>query len=209
MKTTLIKLVATLTLAGAAYADPGPGHQVLVLKNRNGAALLGYDAVAYFTGGKPAKGSPKFQSEYEGAKYYFASAEHQALFEAAPAKYAPAYGGYCGYAASLGRLSPISPKWFQIVEGRLVLQHNRKAYELFNADLKGNLAKADRNWPGLVDREVARQAVVSKYPLTWPGFYDYGNRNRPTAPVGGGSTAAHRPGADRVPMPGDLAWPGY
>lgn len=152
MKKTLFAVVAVLSLAGAALADQMLDHKVLVLKDRNGAAILGYDAVAYFTNNKPIKGNPKIQSEYEGAKYYFASAEHKAMFDANPAKYAPAYGGYCGYAASIDRLSPISPEWFQIIDGRLVLQHNKKATDKFNADQKGNIVKADQNWPGLVVR---------------------------------------------------------
>jgi YHS domain-containing protein len=153
MKTQLLSLLALVALsATAALADHEPGHKVLVLKNRDGAAILGYDPVAYFTDNKAAKGNPKFQSDYEGAKYYFASANHKALFDANPAKYAPAFGGYCGYAASIDRLSPISPEWFQIIDGRLILQHNKKAYDKFNADLGGNLVKADRNWPGLVVR---------------------------------------------------------
>ena len=86
MKKTLFSLVAVLSLAGAAFADQTPDHKVLVLKNKDGAAILGYDAVAYFTDNKPAKGNPKFQSEYEGAKYYFPSAEHKVLFDANPAK---------------------------------------------------------------------------------------------------------------------------
>src|SRR5213593_4581479 len=155
MKSTLLTLVAALSLAGAAYADHEPGHKVLVLKNKDGAAILGYDAVAYFTDNKPAKGNPKFQSEYEGAKYYFASAEHKTLFDANPAKYAPAYGGYCGYAASIDRLSPISPDKRQLVEGRLVLQHNKKAFYLFNKELAANVKKADANWPGLVAKNGA------------------------------------------------------
>src|ERR671924_685412 len=150
MKKTLLTLAAALSLAGAALADHAPGHKVLVLKNKDGAAILGYDAVAYFTNNKAVKGNPKFQSEYEGAKYYFASAEHKALFDANPAKYAPAYGGYCGYAASIDRLSPISPEWFQIEDGKLILQHNKKAFDLFNKKLKENVIKADANWPSLV-----------------------------------------------------------
>jgi YHS domain-containing protein len=152
MKQSLLNLVAALSLAGVALADPSPDHKVLVLKSRDGAAILGYDPVAFFTVRKAVKGSPRFASEFEGATYRFASAEHKARFDADPAKYAPAYGGYCGYAASIDRLSPISPEWFQIVDGRLILQHNQKAYDKFNADLKGNLLKADRFWPGLVAR---------------------------------------------------------
>src|SRR5262245_39441287 len=152
-KQILLTLTAALSLAGSILADHAPDHtKTLVLKNKEGAAILGYDPVAYFTDGKPAKGNPKFKSNYEGANYYFASAEHKALFDASPAKYAPAYGGYCGYAASINRLSPISPDWFQLEDGKLILQHNKKAFDLFNKELKSNTLKAEQNWPGLVAR---------------------------------------------------------
>jgi YHS domain-containing protein len=148
-------LVVSTTIcisAGTALADQQPDQKVLVLKNRDGLALQGYDTVAYFTDNKAEKGSPKFQSDYEGARYLFSSPDHKAMFDANPSKYAPAYGGYCGYAASINRLSPISPEWFQIIDGKLILQHNKKAYDKFNADLNSNVMKADGNWPGLVAR---------------------------------------------------------
>lgn len=151
LKQTLLTLAAACSLAGSTFADPSPTPgKTLVLKNKEGAAILGYDPVAYFTDGRPTKGSPRFTSTYEGASYHLASAEHQALFDKNPSKYVPAFGGYCGYAASINRLSPISPDWWQIVDGRLVLQHNKKAFDLFNRALKENTAKADANWPGLV-----------------------------------------------------------
>src|SRR5262245_58622166 len=150
--TRALNVVAVLSFAGAAFATETPDHKVLVLKTRDGAAVQGYDTVAYFTANKAVKGTSKFSSEYDGARYFFTSAEHKELFDTNPTKYAPAYGGYCGYAASIDRLSPIRPEWFQIIDGRLILQHNKKAYDKFNADLKGNLMKADQNWPGLVIR---------------------------------------------------------
>jgi YHS domain-containing protein len=152
MKITLLAIISAAALAASAFADHAPDHKVLVLKNKGGAAILGYDAVAYFTENKPVKGNPKFQSQYEGANYYFATVDHKKAFDANPAKYAPAYGGYCGYAVSVDRLSPITPEWFQIIDGKLILQHNKKAYDKFNADLKGNVTKADQNWPSLVIR---------------------------------------------------------
>jgi YHS domain-containing protein len=148
MKRFLPTLLASLLVVSATLADhQAAPARTLVLKNREGAAVLGYDPVAYFTIGRPTKGDPRFKSAHEGATYLFANAEHQALFKANPARYAPAYGGYCGYAASVNRLSPINPDWWQIVDGRLVLQHNRRAFDLFN-----NVSKADGNWPGLVAR---------------------------------------------------------
>ena len=152
MKSTLLTMAATLSITSSLLASAAPDHKTLVLKSRDGLAIQGYDPVAYFTDNKPAKGDRKFLSEYEGAKYLFASMEHKALFDDDPAKYAPAYGGYCGYAASIDRLSPISPDWFQIIDGKLILQHNKKAFDKFNADLKSNIVKADENWPGLVAR---------------------------------------------------------
>lgn len=151
MKKTVLSLIITLTFAAISYAADAGGKS-LVLKNKQGLALEGYDPVAYFTDNKPTKGSAKFSSEYDGASYRFASAEHKTLFDTNPAKYAPAYGGFCGYAASIDRLSPVSPEWFQIEDGKLILQHNKQAFDLFNKELKGNVVKADANWPGLVAR---------------------------------------------------------
>lgn len=152
MKKSLLHLITLFSLASAAFADSTADHKVLVLKSRDGLAIQGYDPVAYFTDNKPTKGDPKIASEYEGAKYLFLSTEHKRLFDTNPAKYAPAYGGYCGYAASIDRLSPVSPEWFQIIDGKLILQHNKKAFDLFNKELKGNVMKADQYWPGLVAR---------------------------------------------------------
>lgn len=149
MKNAIFSLATTLALAASGYAADIAGKS-LVLKTKDGLAIQGYDPVAYFTDKKAVKGIARFHSEYDGAKYLFASPEHKALFDGNPARYAPAYGGYCGYAASINRLSPISPDWFQIEDGKLILQHNKKAFDLFNKELRDNVVKADANWPGLI-----------------------------------------------------------
>src|ERR1051325_51946 len=151
MKRKILTLIVTLGLTTLSHAAEAGGKS-LVLKTKEGLAIQGYDPVAYFTDNKPAKGNPKISSEYDGAKYFFVSAAHKNLFDASPAKYAPAYGGYCGYAASINRLSPISPEWFQIEDGKLILQHNKKAFDLFNKELKPNVQKAEANWPSLVEK---------------------------------------------------------
>jgi YHS domain-containing protein len=126
------------------------GDRILVNLDDDGVALEGHDPVAYFTEHRPIPGKPEFQSNYNGAIYRFASMENRVTFENAPEKYVPAFGGFCGYAASINKVSPVNIHIFQIVNGRLVLQHTPKAYALFNQDLTGNLGKADLNWPGLV-----------------------------------------------------------
>ncbi|MCA9287733.1 MAG: YHS domain-containing protein [Phycisphaerales bacterium] len=134
--------------------------RVLVNRDRNGLAIQGYDPVAYFTDNAPVRGTEQFTTRYMGATYRFASAAHRDMFLGDPERYAPAYGGYCGYAASINRLSPIDPDFWQIKDGRLILQHNQRAYDLFQQGLDGNVAMADSNWPGLVVRNGSPVKVL-------------------------------------------------
>ena len=75
MKELLVALVLFAALSGFAVAKE------LNNLDRNGVAIQGYDPVAFFTDNHPVKGSSQFQSGYQGAKYYFASAEHKAATE--------------------------------------------------------------------------------------------------------------------------------
>lgn len=158
-------LALLLPFAGCATRyhtpiDRSAEPKYLTNRDSSGLALSGYDPVAYFDGGVPTPGKPELRSKHEGAWYQFASAAHKSTFDAAPSKYAPAYGGWCGYAVSIDRLSPIDPRLFQILDGRLVLQHNEKAWKLWNEDVAGNLKKADANWPGLVAKNATTERVL-------------------------------------------------
>ncbi len=139
-------------ILSASAGEPIDG-KVLVNVDENGVALQGgYDPVAFFTEKKPVKGDPAHRLAYKGATYHFASAANKAAFEKNPAAYEPQFGGYCAYAASINKVSPIDVKYFEIVNGRLILQHNQKAWDLWHQDSAGNLPKADNNWPELVQR---------------------------------------------------------
>jgi YHS domain-containing protein len=124
--------------------------------NNKGVIIEGYDPVAYFTDNKPIMGKPEFSEHYEGGTYWFASKEHHDLFKVNPGKYAPQYGAFCGYAVSVGKLRPVDPTIYQIENGRLILQHTKEAYDLFNENLKSSITKADQNWPGLVTSHVGK-----------------------------------------------------
>jgi len=76
-----------LTLSPAFAIEP-------VNRTSYGVAIKGYDSVAYFTQGKPVKGSQDLEYVWMGAKWHFSSAEHRDLFIKDPGKYAPKYGGY-------------------------------------------------------------------------------------------------------------------
>ena len=118
----------------------------------SGAAIGGYDAVAYIKDGKPVKGSGDFTTEYKGATWYFASAENLETFKAAPTKYEPQYGGYCAWAVANGYTAASDPEAWRIVEGRLFLNYSKDAQAKWVQDIPGNIAKADANWPKVLDK---------------------------------------------------------
>lgn len=123
------------------------------LVNVSGAsriAINGYDPVAFFTDARPVNGSPSITATHQGATYFFATEEHKDLFTSDPGKYAPQYGGFCAYGVALDALFPVDISTWQIRNDKLYLNLNHDILAEFNADFTGSVAKADRNWPGLV-----------------------------------------------------------
>ncbi|MEO1746172.1 MAG: YHS domain-containing (seleno)protein [Pseudomonadota bacterium] len=144
---------AFLLLGGAAMAA-GLALSVKQAKAEKinlegGAAIQGYDAVAYQTQGSPVKGSDEFTATHDGATYKFASADNRDAFTANPAKFAPKYGGFCAYAVANGYTAEIDPQAFTVVDGSLYLNFNRSVRSRWERDIPGNISKADTNWPGL------------------------------------------------------------
>src|SRR5216110_3939763 len=135
-------LLLTWGLALPAFAQT----KTLLNLDKTGVAIQGYDPVAFFTDHKPVMGKPEFPARHNGALYYFASKEHRDLFKGDPAKYEPAFGGYCAYGVSRNKLVQIDVQAFQIVDGRLLLQYSKGVRNDFNKDTQGNLAKARQNW---------------------------------------------------------------
>lgn len=117
-----------------------------------GVALGGYDAVAYFTEGRPIEGRAEISHEWNGATWRFASEERRERFRADPEKYAPQYGGFCAYAVSKGYTADIDPEAWKIVDGKLYLNYDLEVQKLWEQDVPGNIRKADENWPR-IERE--------------------------------------------------------
>jgi len=150
--THMKKLFFSIIVAGLVLPVFAQTKTLLNLDS-SGVAIQGYDPVAFFTDHKPVKGDPKFVSRRDGAIYFFAGKEHEELFNADPAKYEPVYGGYCAYGVSRKKLVEIDVNAFQIVDGKLLMQYSTGVRDDFNEDVKGNLAKADANWPKLVEKK--------------------------------------------------------
>ena len=114
----------------------------------DGTAIRGIDPVAYFDAAAPVEGVDALM--WKGVEWRFATPENRAAFEMDPMRWAPAFGGYCAYAASLGYLAPTVPEAWTVHEGRLYLNANLRARELWLADIDGNIAKGEANWPGIL-----------------------------------------------------------
>jgi len=135
----------------ALYADLGgePTGPVYRKAKADTLAVSGFDVVSYFTGdGVPVEGSEEFTVRYQGYDYRFASEDNAKAFIEDPAKYAPAYGGYCAWAIGANdALAPGDPNVYKIVDGTLYLNFSEDVANRWNKDIPGFIAKADVNYP--------------------------------------------------------------
>ena len=139
----LNRLLAILTLSfglvlGAQSASAG---------NQLSVALSGYDTVSYHDG-TPMAGEARINHFWNGAIWYFTSTENRDMFAADPAKYAPAYGGYCAWAIGANdRLAPGAPNVYEIVDGTLYLNFSADGQDRWEKDIPGFITKGDANYP--------------------------------------------------------------
>ncbi len=110
-------------------------------------AIQGYDTVAYFTDGKPVKGSSEFEVPFDESKWRFANASHKNLFNADPERYIPQYGGSCALGLSFGVSVPANPENWAIVDGKLYMVAGGKAdLEEWKQHAAENIKAADKIW---------------------------------------------------------------
>jgi hypothetical protein len=132
----LMALVATYPLVTAIPSTAAQGSAL---------AIKGYDPVAYFTDGKPTRGLPEIQYDWNGYRYRFSRPEHRELFKVDPVRYAPQFGNFCAMALSNGKLVEADPKNWLISDGKLYVFGKPGGPDLFRRDLAGNVAKTHLN----------------------------------------------------------------
>lgn len=145
---TLFGALATGGLATAAAAQSRTGGA----PNRMhaGLGLKGYDPVAYFADGKPARGRDDITLARDSLVWRFASEANRVAFERDPAKYLPLYGGFCAWGVAQGSLFDVDPATgWMIAEGKLYVFFNADILKLFRDDQAALTARAERNWPAL------------------------------------------------------------
>ena len=146
LKNWIIGGTAALAAVGIPSAYFSFQPEPAVYMAQGDIAVGGYDAVSYFSG-QPVQGDGAFTAEHEGAQFRFVSAENRDRFAADPARFAPAYGGYCAWAVSQGYTASGDPTVWRVVDGRLYLNYNRQVGERWSQDIPGNIARANGNWP--------------------------------------------------------------
>jgi hypothetical protein len=108
-------------------------------------AIKGYDPIAYFTVGKPTRGLPQIEYEWDERRYRFSSAKHRELFAADPVRYAPQFADFCAAALSKGELVEADPEYWLISEGKLYIFGKPVGPATFKQNLAANIAKANQN----------------------------------------------------------------
>ena len=144
LRSSLMALVALFGFAGNAMAAD---------YTNSAPAVQGYDVVSYQTGKRPVRGNGHFVSVYDGATYQFSSADNQQLFESNPEKYAPAYGGFCAFGASVGKKFIGDPEVWRIVDGKLYLNLDTRIQADWLKNVPGRIESADANWRNIKDKD--------------------------------------------------------
>ena len=167
-KSTLF--VCLLALLSNAFAEDVDPERVDGERNLgdSGLAIEGYDPVAYFKegGGEATPGKPEITHTIGNTTYRFATEAHRELFQEDPAKYEPAYGGWCAYAmGAKGEKVEVNPKAFTITDGKLCLFYKtfvtdtRKPWSKDVATLK---PKADTAWKSIVEKARKKKTSASE-----------------------------------------------
>jgi len=116
--------------------------------NKPRIVLSGYDPVSYFTEGKPEKGLADLSATYDNGTYWFANADHRAMFVANPDRYAPQFGGLCAIDLSHGVKTEPDPEAWTIADGKLFVFSDKRGPSFFAEQGPSIVAAATKNWPG-------------------------------------------------------------
>ena len=138
-----------LVAAVALFASAQLKAQKAEVFSASSQAIRGYDPVAYFTEGKPVKGSKDFTYQWNDANWFFSSKANLDSFKTNPEKYAPQYGGYCAYGTANGHKAPTQTDTWTIVGDKLYFNYSSQVKEKWMKDQKALIEKADKNWPSV------------------------------------------------------------
>ena len=143
--------------AFAAETETAPKPLFAWYEYESGIGADGYDVVAYFSEEKAVRGAKEFAAEYDGQTWHFSTAKNRNLFAAAPEKYAPQYGGYCAYAASLQAQAFGDPEVWTVHNKKLYFNYNTPTRAKWEVGVNGRITKSDVYWRDEVLKKLRAQ----------------------------------------------------
>jgi len=122
----------------------------IVVDQRTGLAIYGFDPVAYFTTAAAAVGHEDLELPYGGAVWRFRNAGNRSAFARRPDIYMPQFGGYDPVVLANGIATPGHPHLWLVAGDRLFLFHTRDARDRFATDPQRAIAAASASWPDVL-----------------------------------------------------------
>lgn len=155
-----LSILAIVLVFAVAAADTPRTTADLSRQGPDNVAIDGYSPVSYFTKGIAEKGSAEFAVEYDGLRWWLASAEQAEVFASEPERYAPAHRGWCSLMLTgSGNLAVANPESFKIVDDRLLL--------FWSGEFKGQPIDGLRNWHSKFDDEAGERKLLAKADKGW------------------------------------------
>ncbi|KAF0229582.1 MAG: hypothetical protein FD175_1920 [Beijerinckiaceae bacterium] len=141
-----ILCAALTTLVSTAHPQGISLNDEIIADPITGAALLGFDPVAYFIDHRAVPGDRGRQVVFGGKVWYFKSTANRIAFESSPQTYLPAFGGHDPVAIAAGFVVAGSPEFFLIDKDRVFLFRHAESRDAFAQDPSIGLT-AEQNWP--------------------------------------------------------------
>jgi YHS domain-containing protein len=172
MTASLVRALHRFLAVGSLAALAGCGTVMSTVKDGADDDLMlgGNDPVAYFTASRPVKGDPAIKATYQGLTYRFASQANKAAFERDPARYVPAYGGFCASGAPYALKARIGFETFKVVDNRLYFFGGPRSKRNWEMDEKKNIEVGDAYWEKETKDVPFRWQNFKRYTFKVPGY---------------------------------------
>jgi YHS domain-containing protein len=172
MTAPLVRALRRFLAVGSLAALAGCGTVMSTVKDGADEDLMlgGNDPVAYFTASRPVRGDPAIKATYQGLTYRFASQANKAAFERDPARYVPAYGGFCASGAPYALKARIGFETFKVVDNRLYFFGGPRSKRNWEMDEKKNIEVGDAYWEKETKDVPFRVQNFKRYTFKVPGY---------------------------------------
>ena len=147
----LVALAALMTSACAPLMTQSPGKGLSPVNavsegEDKHLMLFGHDVVSYFTEKTHRPGNPAIKSVYKDVTFRFSKPENKSLFDQAPEKYIPQFGGYCANGIVYGIPWGGDADTWEMIDGKLYIFGGKDSHDAFMLDVPRNMALANKYW---------------------------------------------------------------